>query len=84
MFKEASFSELVFNLGTSVLDTYCKANAIPDGPRGYWVTESGVGINHREVTNSETDLIVGPRILKNGLSFLTMERNFYTIKSLQP
>uniref|UniRef100_A0A8D0J3H5 Tyrosine--tRNA ligase n=1 Tax=Sus scrofa TaxID=9823 RepID=A0A8D0J3H5_PIG len=34
LFKEASFSELVLDPGTSVLDTCRKANAIPDGPRG--------------------------------------------------
>lgn len=34
LFKEASFSELVLDPGTSVIDTCRKANAIPDGPRG--------------------------------------------------
>ncbi|XP_008827869.2 tyrosine--tRNA ligase, mitochondrial isoform X4 [Nannospalax galili] len=35
LFKEASFSELVLDPGTSVLDTCRRANAIPDGPRGF-------------------------------------------------
>ncbi|KAB0399074.1 hypothetical protein E2I00_011877, partial [Balaenoptera physalus] len=49
LFKEASFSELVLDPGTSVLDTCRKANAIPGGPRGYrMITEGGVSINHRQ------------------------------------
>uniref|UniRef100_A0A2K6LYH0 Tyrosine--tRNA ligase n=1 Tax=Rhinopithecus bieti TaxID=61621 RepID=A0A2K6LYH0_RHIBE len=35
LFKEAPFSEFFLDPGTSVLDTCRKANAIPDGPRGY-------------------------------------------------
>ncbi|XP_021546371.1 tyrosine--tRNA ligase, mitochondrial [Neomonachus schauinslandi] len=85
LFKEASFSELVLDPGTSVLDTCRKANAIPDGPRGYrMITEGGVSINHRQVTNPETVLVVGQHILKNGLSLLKIgKRNFYIIKWLQ-
>ncbi|XP_037700999.1 tyrosine--tRNA ligase, mitochondrial isoform X1 [Choloepus didactylus] len=85
LFKEASFSELVLDPGTSVLDTCRKANAIPDGPRGYrMITEGGVSINHRQVTNPESVLIVGQHILKNGLSLLKIgKRNFYIIKWLQ-
>ncbi|ELK12038.1 tyrosine--tRNA ligase, mitochondrial [Pteropus alecto] len=85
LFKEASFSELVLDPGTSVLDTCRKANAIPDGPRGYrMITEGGVSINHRQVTNPESVLVVGQHILKNGLSLLKIgKRNFYIIKWLQ-
>ncbi|XP_024431652.2 tyrosine--tRNA ligase, mitochondrial [Desmodus rotundus] len=85
LFKEASFSELVLDPGTSVLDTCRKANAIPDGSRGYrMITEGGVSINHRQVTNPESVLVVGQHILKNGLSLLKIgKRNFYIIKWLQ-
>ncbi|XP_048223150.1 tyrosine--tRNA ligase, mitochondrial isoform X2 [Perognathus longimembris pacificus] len=85
LFKEASFSELVLDPGTSVLDTCRKAKAIPDGPRGYrMITEGGVSINHRPVTNPECILVVGQHILKNGLSLLKIgKRNFYIIKWLQ-
>lgn len=85
LFREASFSELVLDPGTSVLDTCRKANAIPDGPRGYrMITEGGVSINHRQVTNPESVLVVGQHILKNGLSLLKIgKRNFYVIKWLQ-
>ncbi|XP_073939213.1 tyrosine--tRNA ligase, mitochondrial isoform X2 [Castor canadensis] len=85
LFKEAAFSELVLDPGTSVLDTCRKANAIPDGPRGYrMITEGGVSINHRPVTNPESVLVVGQHILKNGLSLLKIgKRNFYIIKWLQ-
>ncbi|KAM6153628.1 tyrosine--tRNA ligase, mitochondrial [Erethizon dorsatum] len=85
LFKEASFSELVLDPGTSVLDTCRRANAIPDGPRGYrMITEGGVSINHRQVTNPESVLVVGQHILKNGLSLLKIgKRNFYIIKWLQ-
>ncbi|XP_075408013.1 tyrosine--tRNA ligase, mitochondrial [Tenrec ecaudatus] len=85
LFKEAPFSELVLDPGTSVLDTCRKANAIPDGPRGYrMITEGGVSINHQQVTNPESVLVVGQHILKNGLSLLKIgKRNFYIIKWLQ-
>ncbi|KAM8801731.1 tyrosine--tRNA ligase, mitochondrial isoform 1-T1 [Rhynchonycteris naso] len=85
LFKEAPFSELVLDPGTSVLDTCRKANAIPDGPRGYrMITEGGVSINHRQVTNPESVLVIGQHILKNGLSLLKIgKRNFYIIKWLQ-
>ncbi|XP_004676581.1 PREDICTED: tyrosine--tRNA ligase, mitochondrial [Condylura cristata] len=85
LFREASFSELVLDPGTSILDTCRKANAIPDGPRGYrMITEGGVSINHRQVTNPDSVLVVGQHILKNGLSLLKIgKRNFYIIKWLQ-
>ena len=83
MFKETSFSELVLNLGTHVLDTCCKANYSPDGPRGYWIAEGGVGINYRQVTNPESVLVVGPHVLKNGLSFLMTEEGSLHRKWLQ-
>ncbi|XP_004700258.2 tyrosine--tRNA ligase, mitochondrial [Echinops telfairi] len=85
LFKEAPFSELVLDPGTSVLDTCRKANAIPDGPRGYrMITEGGVSINHKQVTNPESVLVVGQHVLKNGLSLLKIgKRNFYIIKWLQ-
>ncbi|XP_055136150.2 tyrosine--tRNA ligase, mitochondrial [Symphalangus syndactylus] len=85
LFKEAPFSEFFLDPGTSVLDTCRKANAIPDGPRGYrMITEGGVSINHQQVTNPESVLIVGQHILKNGLSLLKIgKRNFYIIKWLQ-
>lgn len=83
--KEASSSELVLDAGTSILDACCKVNAISNGPRGYrMITEDGISINHRQVTNSETVLVVGQRILKNGLWLLKIgKRNFYIIKWLQ-
>ncbi|XP_074126686.1 tyrosine--tRNA ligase, mitochondrial [Sminthopsis crassicaudata] len=85
LFKEAPFSELVLDPGTSVLDLCRKANAIPSGPRGYqMITEGGVSINHKQVTNPESVLVVGQHILKNGLSLLKIgKRNFYIIKWLQ-
>ncbi|XP_068950944.1 tyrosine--tRNA ligase, mitochondrial [Petaurus breviceps papuanus] len=85
LFKEAPFSELVLDPGTSVLDICRKANAIPDGPRGYqMITDGGVSINHKQVTNPESVLVVGQHILKNGLSLLKIgKRNFYIIKWLQ-
>lgn len=54
LFKEASFSEVVLNLATSVLNISCKTNAVPHGPRGYRLTEGGVGMNHRQATNPES------------------------------
>lgn len=48
------------------------------------ITEGGVSINHRQVTNPECVLVVGQHILKNGLSLLKIgKRNFYIIKWLQ-
>uniref|UniRef100_A0ABI7Y626 Tyrosine--tRNA ligase n=1 Tax=Felis catus TaxID=9685 RepID=A0ABI7Y626_FELCA len=48
------------------------------------ITEGGVSINHRQVTNPESVLVVGQHILKNGLSLLKIgKRNFYIIKWLQ-
>jgi tyrosyl-tRNA synthetase len=48
------------------------------------ITEGGVSINHRPVTNPESVLVVGQHILKNGLSLLKIgKRNFYIIKWLQ-
>ncbi|XP_027700286.1 tyrosine--tRNA ligase, mitochondrial isoform X2 [Vombatus ursinus] len=85
LFKEAPFSELVLDPGTNVLDICRKANAIPDGPRGYqMITDGGVSINHKQVTDPESVLVVGQHILKNGLSLLKIgKRNFYIIKWLQ-
>ncbi|XP_054973968.1 tyrosine--tRNA ligase, mitochondrial [Sorex araneus] len=85
LFREASFSELVLDPGTSVLDTCRKAQAIPDGPRGYrMITEGGVSINHQPVTSPESVLVLGQHILRNGLSLLKVgKRNVYVIKWLQ-
>lgn len=85
LFREASFSELVLDPGTSVLDTCRKAQAIPDGPRGYrMITEGGVSINHQPVTRPESVLVLGQHILRNGLSLLKVgKRNVYIIKWLQ-
>lgn len=48
------------------------------------ITEGGVSINHRQVTNPESVLVVGQHILKNGLSLLKIgKRNFYIIKWLR-
>lgn len=48
------------------------------------ITEGGVSINHRPVTNPESVLVIGQHILKNGLSLLKIgKRNFYIIKWLQ-
>ena len=77
--KEASFSELVLDPGTSILDTCCKANAISNGPRGYrMITEGGISINHRQVTHSETVLVVG-QCIKNGLWLLKIEKEMSTL-----
>lgn len=85
LFREAAFAELVLDPGTSVLDTCRKANAIPDGPRGYrMITEGGVSINHVPVTNPEGVLVLGQHILRNGLSLLRVgKKNVYVIKWLQ-
>eukprot|EP00070_Physeter_catodon_P022709 XP_023984888.1 tyrosine--tRNA ligase, mitochondrial isoform X3 [Physeter catodon] len=56
-----------------------------DSAKSYrMITEGGVSINHRQVTNPESVLVVGQHILKNGLSLLKIgKRNFYIIKWLQ-
>ncbi|XP_038626065.1 tyrosine--tRNA ligase, mitochondrial [Tachyglossus aculeatus] len=85
LFREASFSELVLDPGMSVIDTCRKANAIPDGPRGYrMITDGGVSINHHQVTDPESVLVLGQHILRNGLSLLKIgKRNVYVIKWLR-
>uniref|UniRef100_A0A6I8NXR9 Tyrosine--tRNA ligase n=1 Tax=Ornithorhynchus anatinus TaxID=9258 RepID=A0A6I8NXR9_ORNAN len=71
LFREAPFSELVLDPGTSVIDTCRKANAIPEGPRGYrMITDGGVSINHHQMTDPESVLVLGQHILRNGLSLL--------------
>lgn len=48
------------------------------------ITDGGVSINHQQVTNPESVLVIGQHILKNGLSLLKIgKRNFYIIKWLQ-
>ncbi|KAJ1165715.1 hypothetical protein NDU88_006132 [Pleurodeles waltl] len=85
LFTEAPFAEFLFEPGTRVLDMCRKVNAIPEGARGYEIiTNGGVNINHRRVTNPEEVLVAGQHILKNGLSLLRIgKRNFYIVKWLQ-
>ncbi|XP_006633788.1 tyrosine--tRNA ligase, mitochondrial [Lepisosteus oculatus] len=84
LFREAPFCELLLEPGTSVLDACRRANAIPEGARGYqMVTEGAVWINHSRVTNPEQVLIPREHILLNGLTLIRIgKRNFYIVKWL--
>ncbi|XP_041854038.1 tyrosine--tRNA ligase, mitochondrial [Melanotaenia boesemani] len=84
LFREAPFHELLLEPGTTVIDACRKANAIPDGPRGYqMVSDGGVWINHKRADNPEQVLVPKLHILSNGLSLLRVgKRNFYIVKWL--
>ncbi|XP_051885950.1 tyrosine--tRNA ligase, mitochondrial [Pristis pectinata] len=84
LFKEASFSENLLEPGTTVLDLCRKANAIPDGPRGYqMITDGGIWINHLRVTEPEQVLVLKQHILTNGLSLLRVgKKNYHIVKWL--
>ncbi|KAM4749644.1 tyrosine--tRNA ligase, mitochondrial isoform 2-T2 [Rhinophrynus dorsalis] len=85
LFREAPFAEILLEPGTRVLDACLKVSAIPEGARGYEIiTNGGVSINHRKVTNPEEVLVLGQHILKNGLSLLRVgKKNFYIVKWMQ-
>ncbi|KAM8974187.1 tyrosine--tRNA ligase, mitochondrial [Pelodytes ibericus] len=82
LFQEAPFAEMLHEPGTRVLDACLKVSAIPEGPRGYEIiTNGGLSINHRKITNPDEVLVVGQHILKNGLSLIKVGRkNFYIVK----
>ncbi|XP_072915314.1 tyrosine--tRNA ligase, mitochondrial isoform X3 [Hemitrygon akajei] len=84
LFKEASFSENLLEPGTTVLDLCRKANAIPDGPRGYqMIMDGGIWINHLRVTKPEQVLVLKQHILTNGLSLLRVgKKNYHIVKWL--
>ncbi|XP_047452975.1 tyrosine--tRNA ligase, mitochondrial [Mugil cephalus] len=84
LFREAPFHELMLEPGTTVIDACRKANAIPDGPRGYqMISDGGVWINHTRADKPEQVLIPRLHVLSNGLSLLKVgKRNFYIIKWL--
>ncbi|XP_029379515.1 tyrosine--tRNA ligase, mitochondrial [Echeneis naucrates] len=84
LFREAPFHELLFEPGTTVLETCRRINAIPEGPRGYqMVVEGAVWINHSRTDNPDQVLIPKFHILSNGLTLLRVgKKNFYIIKWL--
>uniref|UniRef100_A0A4W3IUX4 Tyrosine--tRNA ligase n=1 Tax=Callorhinchus milii TaxID=7868 RepID=A0A4W3IUX4_CALMI len=84
LFREAPFSEILLEPGTSVLDLCRKANAIPDGPTGYQIiTNGGIWINHVREAKAEQVLVLGQHILSNGLSLLRVgKKNYYIVKWL--
>lgn len=71
LFREAPFHELLLEPGTTVIDACRKANAIPEGPRGYqMVTDGAVWLNHQRMDKPEQILIPKLHILSNGLTLL--------------
>ncbi|XP_066522922.1 tyrosine--tRNA ligase, mitochondrial [Hoplias malabaricus] len=84
LFSEAPFQEFFLEPGTSVLEACRRAQAIPEGPRGYrMITDGGVWFNHQRESNPEQVLVPGQHILSNGLSLIrTGKKNFYIIKWL--
>ncbi|XP_065133454.1 tyrosine--tRNA ligase, mitochondrial [Paramisgurnus dabryanus] len=84
LFREAPFHEVFLDPGSSVLDACRRAQAIPEGPRGYqMIKDGGVWINHQRATNPEQVLVPGQHILANGLSLIRVgKRNFYILKWL--
>ncbi|XP_067552226.1 tyrosine--tRNA ligase, mitochondrial isoform X2 [Pseudorca crassidens] len=71
-------------LATEVTKLVHGQEGLDSAKRYRMITEGGVSINHRQVTNPESVLVVGQHILKNGLSLLKIgKRNFYIIKWLQ-
>ncbi|CAB1323410.1 unnamed protein product [Coregonus sp. 'balchen'] len=84
LFREAPFHELLLEPGTTVLDACRRAEAIPQGAKGYrMVSEGAVWINHSKTDCPEQVLIPGQHILANGLSLLRVgKKNFHIIKWL--
>ncbi|KAJ8382783.1 hypothetical protein SKAU_G00035610 [Synaphobranchus kaupii] len=84
LFREAPFSELLLEPGTTVLEACRRVQAVPDGARGYrMVTEGGVWINHSRADNPDQVLIPGQHILANGLTLLRVgKKNFYIVRWL--
>ncbi|XP_055506152.1 tyrosine--tRNA ligase, mitochondrial [Leucoraja erinacea] len=84
LFKGASFSENLLEPGTTVLDLCRKANAVPDGPRGYQIiADGGIWINNLRVTKPEQVLVLKQHILTNGLSLLRVgKKNYHIVKWL--
>ncbi|KAK7117164.1 hypothetical protein R3I94_022658 [Phoxinus phoxinus] len=84
LFREAPFHELFLDPGSTVLDACRRAQAIPEGPRGYqMIQDGGVWINHQRAANPEQVLVLGQHILSNGLSLIRVgKRNFYILKWL--
>ncbi|XP_072528358.1 tyrosine--tRNA ligase, mitochondrial [Salminus brasiliensis] len=84
LFREAPFQELFLEPGTTVLDACRRAQAIPEGPKGYqMITDGGVRFNHQRASNPEQVLIPGQHILSNGLSLIRVgKKNFYILKWL--
>ncbi|XP_058623303.1 tyrosine--tRNA ligase, mitochondrial isoform X2 [Onychostoma macrolepis] len=84
LFREAPFHEFFLDPGTTVLDACRRAQAIPEGPRGYqMIKDGGVWINHQRAANPEQVLVLGQHILSNGLSLIRVgKRNFYILKWL--
>ncbi|XP_070965624.1 tyrosine--tRNA ligase, mitochondrial-like isoform X1 [Oncorhynchus clarkii lewisi] len=84
LFREASFHELLLEPGTTVLDACRRAEAIPQGGKGYrMVSEGAVWINHSKTDSPEQVLIPGQHLLANGLSLLKVgKKNFHIIKWL--
>ncbi|XP_010882198.1 tyrosine--tRNA ligase, mitochondrial [Esox lucius] len=84
LFREAPFHELLMEPGTTVLDACRRAQAIPEGSKGYsMVSEGAVWINHSKTDSPEQILIPGQHILANGLSLLRVgKKNFHIVKWL--
>ncbi|XP_057185266.1 tyrosine--tRNA ligase, mitochondrial [Triplophysa rosa] len=84
LFREAPFQEVFLDPGSTVLDACRRAEAIPEGPRGYqMIQDGGVWMNHQRAVNPEQILIPGQHILANGLSLIRVgKRNFYILKWL--
>uniref|UniRef100_A0A8C1IHN3 Tyrosine--tRNA ligase n=1 Tax=Cyprinus carpio TaxID=7962 RepID=A0A8C1IHN3_CYPCA len=82
LFREAPFHEVFLDPGTTVLDACRRAQAIPEGPRGYqMIKDGGFWINHQRAANPEQVLVLGQHILSNGLSLIRVgKRNFYILK----
>ncbi|KAL0968019.1 hypothetical protein UPYG_G00261190 [Umbra pygmaea] len=82
LFRGAPFHELLQEPGTTVLDACRRAEAIPEGAKGYtMVSEGAVWINHNKTDSPEMVLIPGQHILANGLSLLRVgKKNFHIIK----
>ncbi|KAG9330782.1 hypothetical protein JZ751_022086 [Albula glossodonta] len=82
LFREAPFSELLLEPGTTVLEACRRVQAVPEGARGYrMITDGGVSMNHSKVTNPEQVLVPGLHILRNSLTLLRVgKKNFYVLK----
>ncbi|KAJ7997909.1 hypothetical protein DPEC_G00217050 [Dallia pectoralis] len=84
LFREAPFHELLMEPGTTVLDACLRAEAIPEGSKGYsMVSDGAVWINHSKSDCPEQVLVPGQHILANGLSLIRVgKKNFHIIKWL--